>query len=404
MDNEGNAYLTGATTSSDFPVFNGFQTSLGSEFDMFYDAFILKLDPDGEPVYSTYLGGGQEDIGTSIAVDNGGNMVVCGYTESIDFPVIYALQENYSGNSDAFVVRVNATGTPIFSTYLGGAANDFANAMFLDVAGYIFVAGSTYSEDFPVVDGFQDAKEGMEDAFVLEMCPLGCLMYSTFLGGNKTDAIHSLAVDLDGNIYLTGYTWSDDFPIVNAVQDALAGEEDIFITKMNVSGTALDFSTYYGGSGSSIWGWDCAYSLALDSSGNIYVAGYSGSTTFPVVNAYQESNNGDGDVILIKLTNDGEPIFASYYGGSEEDICYGMAVLPNGNVCLVGITWSSDFPLVNPCYDTLNGNKGAFIIILGEMAIDEGGGDVTITFAIIAIAAVAIVIIAAFLFYKRKTS
>jgi len=409
VDTDGNVFITGLTTSTDFPLLNAFQSTLGGG----YDAFVLKTNPDGEPIYSTYVGGDNEDIGTSIAVDSGGNAVICGYTSSTDFPVVYAPQENCSGDSDAFVVRLDAIGAPIFSTYIGGAVDDFAYDVFLDTAGYIFIAGATYSEDFPLVDAFQDTKKvgdwdayGGSDAFILEMCPIGCLEYSTFLGGKGPDSAQSLAVDLDGNIYLTGYTYSDDFPTVNATQNILAGEMDIFITKMNVSGTALDFSTYYGGSGWNLLGWDHAFSLALDGSGNIYVAGYSGSTTFPVVNAYQESNNGDGDAILIKLTNDGEPIFASFYGGSEEDICYGMSILPNGNVCMVGSTWSSDFPMVNPCHDSLNGQNGAFISILGEMAIeeDEEGGDGTTTFVIIAIMVVVIVIVAAFLIFRRRPS
>jgi len=402
VDTDGNVFITGSTTSTDFPLLNASQSTLGGG----YDAFVLKIDPDGEPIYSTYVGGNDEDVGTSIAVDSAGRAVICGYTSSTDFPLIDPFQDNYSGNSDAFVVRLNATGSCIFSTYIGGEREDFAYAAFLDVAGYIYIAGSTYSDDFPTVYPYQETKGGMEDAFVLEMCPTGCLMFSTFLGGDKTDGARSLTVDLDGNIYLTGETYSENFPIMNATQDYLAGEIDIFITKMNASGEALDFSTYYGGSGSSTSGWDHGYAIALDPAGNICVAGYSLSTSFPVLNAYQESNNGHGDVVVIMLTNDGEPIFASFYGGSEEDICYGMSILPNGNVCMVGVTWSSDFPVVNPCQDCLKGQRGAFIAVLGEMAIeeDEGGGGGIMTFAIIAIVVVAIVIVAAFLIFRKRSS
>ena len=219
-------------------------------------------------VYSTYLGGTGYDQGNGIAVDGSGNAYVTGYTYSTDFPVTpgaFQVTNGGGGHDDAFVTKVNATGTAlVYSTYLGGTHSDRGNGIAVDASGNAYVTGETTSTDFPVTPGAFQATNGgggIYDTLVTKVNATGtALVYSTYLGGTSYDAGYGIAVDASGNAYVTGYTQSPNFPVTpGAFQVTNGGVADIFVTKVNAMGTALVYSTYLGGMDD-----DEGYGIAVD--------------------------------------------------------------------------------------------------------------------------------------------
>jgi hypothetical protein len=279
MDQSGNAYVTGDTTSSDFPTTAGaLQTTLRG----LSDAFVTKLDSTGSAlVYSTYLGGSSSDEqGDGIAVDASGNAYVTGFTLSSDFPTTPgALQTTLQGFSDAFVTKLNSTGSAlVYSTYLGGSDSDGGFGIAVDSLGNAYITGSTESFDFPTTAGaLQTTFGGNGDAFVSKLNSVGSLVYSSYLGGSNIDNGEGVAVDSFGNAYVTGETLSSDFPTtVGSLQTALRGGDDAFVTKLNSTGSALVYSTYLGGNSL-----DGGIGIAVDSPGNAYITGFTESIDFP---------------------------------------------------------------------------------------------------------------------------
>ena len=259
VDSSGNAYVTGGTTSVDFPTANAFQSALGGP-SIVGHAFVTKLNAAGSAVvYSTYLGGSGGEFGYGIAVDSSGNAYVTGSTESTNFPTANAFQAAKRGSGNAFLTKLNPAGSAlVYSTYLGGTNFDAGRGIAVDSSGSAYVTGFTASPDFPTANAFQAAYGGyLSNAFVTKFNATGsALLYSTYLGGNRGgdygDWGIGIAVDSSGNAYLTGYASSPDFPIVNAFQTAnncCDGEYtgDAFVTKLNPGGSAV-YSTHLGGS------------------------------------------------------------------------------------------------------------------------------------------------------------
>ncbi|MEK5037561.1 SBBP repeat-containing protein [Sporosarcina sp. FSL K6-3457] len=237
VDNAGNAYVTGDTLSANFPTTPGaFQTT----FNAFTDAFVTKLNPMGtQLVYSTYLGGSDYDSTTGIIVDNVGNAYVTGYTSSTDFPTTPgAFDTTYKGDGDAFVTKLNPTGSKlVYSTYLGGTDLDQGLGIAVDNAGNVYVTGATQSADFPTTTcAFDTTFNGVIDAFVTKLNPAGtALLYSTYLGGSDFNQGYAIAVDNAHNAYVTGLTMSTDFPTSpNAFDTTFNGVQDAFVTKFNI--------------------------------------------------------------------------------------------------------------------------------------------------------------------------
>ena len=224
VDAAGNAYVTGMTTSNDFPTVNPIQANCddcGIRNYIYCDAFVSKLNPNGSAlIYSTYLGGSGYDIGQGIAVDAAGNAYVMGWTLSTDFPTANPLQRNSGGGSDAFVAKLNPAGSAlVYSTYLGGSGDDFGSGIAVDAAGNAYVTGETSSPDFPTANPVQPSPGGNWDAFVAKLNPAGsALVYSTYLGGSQGDGGSGIAVDAAGNAYVTGGTNSTNFPTDNPLQ------------------------------------------------------------------------------------------------------------------------------------------------------------------------------------------
>jgi hypothetical protein len=291
VDGSGNAYVTGSTSSLDYDVTPGaFQTTNGGQSDV----FVTKLNATGTAlVYSTYIGGSWYDYGNAIAVDGSGNAYVTGYTESTNYDVTPgAFQTTRGGGRDVFVTKLNATGTAlVYSTYIGGGRDDYGNAIAVDGSGNAYVTGSTWSTDYDVTPGaFQTTNGGERDVFVTKLNATGtALVYSTYIGGSRDDYGNAIAVDGSGNAYVTGSTWSTDYDVTpGAFQTTNGGYSDVFVTKLNATGTALVYSTYIGGSDT-----DRGRAIAVDGSGNAYVAGTTYSTNYDVTpGAFQTTNGG----------------------------------------------------------------------------------------------------------------
>jgi uncharacterized repeat protein (TIGR01451 family) len=380
VDSAGNAYVTGNTTSTNFPTTAGaFQPAQGRAG--FTTAFVTKLNPSGSAlVYSTYLGGTFSDNGTGIAVDSAGNAYVTGYTGSTDFPVTAGAFKTVTNLSvSAFVTKLNPGGSAlVYSTYLGGTGNtnrDSGHGIAVDSGGNAYVTGTATSADFPTTPGaFQPTSggpSGTDDAFVTKFNPSGsALVYSTYLGVGSTNGT-GIAVDSAGNAYVTGNTGSTTFPTTpGAFQSNYRGAfgySNAFITKLNSSGSALVYSTYLGGSFQ-----DAGNGIAADSAGNAYVIGFTFSTDFPTSNALQPFYGGGGDAFVSELnTNGSHLVYSTYLGGSKQEYGNGIAVDSAGNAYVTGETFSSDFPTSNALQPT-NGGGNAYVAKISSAAPPQG--------------------------------
>jgi hypothetical protein len=304
VDNSGAVYVAGSTGSTDFPTKNAFQPAYGGGDG---DAFVAKISPSGSAlIYSTYLGGSGDELGGAIALDSSGNAYVTGSTTSTDFPLLHPFQGHYTGNGNggnAFVAKLNPSGSAlVYGTYLGGTQADGAGAIAVDSSGSAYVAGSTSSQDFPLKNPFQSVIVGGFHAFVTKFSPAGdSLVYSTYLGGSGIDAAGSIAIDNSGNAYLTGSTTSRDFPTSNPIQPNLACQSpncfNAFVAELNPSGEGLVYSSYLGGSGA-----DNGTAIAIDSSGRVYVTGYTVSPDFPTTSvSFQPIFGGAQDGFITKM-------------------------------------------------------------------------------------------------------
>ncbi|MBT3434972.1 MAG: HYR domain-containing protein [Nitrospinaceae bacterium] len=359
VDSLGNVLIVGYTNSTDFPISTGtYQPSISGSGSS-SDIFVAKLNDSGTAlIYSTYLGGSGIDNANSIAVDSTGNAYLTGSTRSVDFPVTSgAFSEVNAGEYDVFVSKLNSDGSNlIYSTLVGGGGADAGTAIALDLSGNAYVAGSTWGRDysgdpvslFPTTSGAVQTVFGgyQTDAFVFKINSTGeTLLYSTLLGGSENDAAYGLAVDISGNAFVTGGTYSAEFPITPGVfQASLLGSGsnyDVFVSKLNSSGTALVYSTFLGGSGTEL-----GRGIVVDLSGNATVAGQTDSTDFPTTEAaYQRSLGGDWDAFVTKLNASGTGLlFSTYLGGSYLDDGSAIAINSSGLTYLAGRTKSLDFP------------------------------------------------------------
>jgi hypothetical protein len=384
VDGSSNAYIAGYTASSNFPTASAEQSKNagGSATDSVCacDAFISKLSADGGTlVYSTYLGGTQDDYAQAIAVDNDGNAYVAGYTGSTDFPTADAEQSSNAGGADAFVVKLSADGSKlVYSTYLGGTQADIAQGIAVDSKGSAYVTGYTTSTNFPTApttstlpllpptsNAEQTANAGGYDAFVAKFsADGGTLTYSTYLGGSGDDYGYAIAVDSAGSCYVTGDTTSTDFPTVKPEQRANQDNYDSFVAKFDAAGTALTYSTYLGGREN-----DHARAIAVDSGGSAYVGGSTVSTDFPTSSPEQGVNAGDYDGFLSKLSADGSKlVYSTYLGGSGDDYVSAIALDSAGNVYATGYTASGDFPTVSPLQQAYAG--GLYDAFVTELTAD----------------------------------
>jgi len=358
VDVHGCAYVTGDTNSANFPLEKPFQGVYGGGD---WDAFVTKVSPNGDALmYSTYLGGKDIDGGLDIAVNPDGNAFLTGYTVSNNFPVKNAAQGRFAGGgNDAFVVRLSTSGERIdYSTYLGGNNEDAGWGIDIDPLGSAYITGSTSSADFPTLNAFQRIFGGYWDAFVTKLSPKGNKMvYSTYMGGTFDDEGYGIDVDGGGNAYVTGYTYSANFPVKNGCQKSMGGRRDAFVTHLSPSGSAVVYSTFIGGSSS-----DLGYDIAVDRQGNAFITGYTLSTDFPTRNAYQDTFGGSWDAFVTQVAKGGTTILNStYFRGSDSEVGRGIALDSEGNVYVAGQTKSTDFPTHNPFQGYLSAGYDAFV-------------------------------------------
>ncbi|WP_309495859.1 SBBP repeat-containing protein [Mechercharimyces sp. CAU 1602] len=365
IDASGNAYITGQTNSTDFPVTSGAFQTTNSSVGGARDAFVSKLNSVGSSLlYSTYLGGNSADRGNSIQVDVSNNAFVGGTTLSTDFPVTSGAFQTIVGSTSGFVTKLNETGTSlIYSTLLGQGAT--INGLAINDSGNAYVTGST-SSDFPVTSGgFQTVfGGGSSDAFVTQFNPQGSsLVYSTFLGGNDTDTGLGIALDSSENAYVTGSTDSTNFPVTtNAFQTVFpGGTSNAFVSKFNTSGSTLIYSTFLGGAGVL----DFANEVVVDSFGLAYVTGNTRSTNFPVTPTAFQTVFGTGvsDAFVTKLNAVGSNLlFSTYLGGSGTDLGIALSLDSFFNVWVTGSTSSIDFPLTSDAYQAnFGGSQDVFV-------------------------------------------
>ncbi len=370
VDFAGNAYITGVTHSTNFPTYNSISNALqdGS------DAFVVKINSTGtELVYATYLGGsnGEDEFGSEraggIAVDSSGNTYVTGCTNSADFPTVNPIQATHGAttNCDVFVSKLNAAGNAlIYSTFLGGSGADAANAIAVDDQGSAYIAGEA-GKGFP---GSSFTSSG--HVFVTKINPAGSAVeFSWFFGGNSYEYATGIAVDSTHNLYVVGNTYSTDFPVLNAAQATKGGgssnNHDAFVTKIQADGSALVYSTYLGGSKT-----DEASGIALDKLGNAYITGVTQSLDFPIKNAYQPTYGGErGDAFVTKLNATGNAfVYSTYLGGNNDENYFsghgpygGIAVDSNYNAFVTGYTCSTNFPTLGSFLRAMTGSCYAFV-------------------------------------------
>jgi hypothetical protein len=303
--------------------------------------------------YATYVGGTGYDTAYGIAVDSTGNAYITGETASANFPVANGYQPSFGGASDAFVTKLNASGTDfVYSTYVGGSGQEgygyaYYGGIAVDSAGSAYVAGLTESVNFPTTPGaFQPAWGGggscgsgagsvCPDAFVFKLSPSGSsLTYSTYLGGSGADGASGIAIDSSGNAYVTGYTLSADFPMSPGAPQTYG---NAFLTKLDPSGSAAVYSIRLAGSGQGL-GADEGFAVAVDSSGNAYVTGQTNSGNVAVISAVQTSNNGGtADAFVTKVNAAGTAfLYSTYLGGVGWDWGAGIAVDGDGNAYVAG--------------------------------------------------------------------
>lgn len=331
----------------------------------------LVIDP--VLVYSTYLGGFDNETGNGIEADAAGNAYVTGITYSADFLTKNAIQQSLRGVGNAWVAKFDPAGRLIYSTYLGGASEDVGFAISADSDGNAYVGGTTDSSNFPITNGaMQTNRSGRFDGFVAKLSKNGdSLLYSTYLGGQADDTIDSIALDASTNVYITGQTLSVNFPVRNAWQSSLKGVSDAYLSKLNANGGSLAYSTYLGGSGREV-----GYGVIVDSANNAVVTGFVYSNDFPTRNPAQGTNGGSVDAFITKFNAAGTGVvYSTYFGGALDDGGYGVGVDSTGNAYVTGFTSSTNFPVKNAFQGQSGGFDEAFVLKL-----DTGGALVYSTY------------------------
>jgi len=367
LDSSGNSYVAGFTSSTDFPTRNAAQPVFGGGSE---NAVIVKVDGNGKLVYSTYLGGDNQERAQGLAVDATGAAFVSGFTWSIDFPVKNALQPTTTGRPDAFLAKLSPAGDHfLFATYLGGSAADYGQRVDLDSSGNPVVVGSTSSTDFPLVHPLQPALGAVTGSpvagFITKFSSAGDkLLYSTFLGGGSLySSLYQVKLDASDNIWVAGQVTGPGLATKNPIQASFAGGEwDLQIAEVSAIGDSLLFSSYFGGSNIEI-----ATGMTSDSAGNIYISGFTYSKDFPVKNSLQPFASATqgfaDDTFLVDISSGGTLIYSTVIGGHGDNRNGAVAVDAHGAVYLAGSTSALDFPLKNPLQASYGGGPYDMYIV-----------------------------------------
>jgi hypothetical protein len=350
LDSMGNVLIAGYTYALDFPTVSAAQNRLNGSPNV----IVTKTNPAGTAfLYSTYFGGSGHDYANGLAVDSTGAAWVTGETQSSDFPVLNAVYPTYSGRAtDGFVARFSATGVLQFSTFLGGNAAEYGAAIAVDSSDNGYVTGRA-NGSFPTTTGVIDTANPGYDAFVTKYGPAGTVAWSTLLGGGNTSG-SAIAVDSLGDAYVTGTSYDSTFTGAPAggAQTTNQGNGDAFVAKLNPGATAMLYFTFLGGTGA-----DSGTAIGVDALFNAYIAGTTSSNGLASGGAAQTALPGAANGFAAKLNPAGSAFtWVTYLGGSRVDYLNGLAVDGSGNVYLAGTTDSANFPAVSALQPTLPGN------------------------------------------------
>ncbi|MEO7910867.1 MAG: SBBP repeat-containing protein, partial [Roseiflexaceae bacterium] len=365
VDASNAAYVVGFTTSENL---TGNPGRIGTTPSKGYNTTVIKVNPSGDGLeYLAIIGGKEIEYATGIAVDANGAAYICGYTSSNDFPTTGgAFDTNGTGISSsarqAFIFKLNANAQLVYSTYIGGNGDERATNVAIDANGNAYMTGLTPSANFPITAGaFQETKSGGDDAYVVKLNATGSnLVFSTYLGGTGDERGSDIKSDATGAVYVTGRSASANFPIFASYGSVANTGQNVFVTKLNPTGSSLLYSTLMGGSGN-----DNGLGIALDTAGAAYVTGYTQSTDFPTLNAFDPDANGSQDVFVVKLGPTGNLAYATYLGGSNFEKSTGIAVNTADEAYIVGYTESGNFPHSADSYDpSLSGSQDAFLVKL----------------------------------------
>lgn len=366
---DGCFWVCGYTMSPNFPLVNPLDSALGGS----QDGFVCKFSPDGQTLlFSTYLGGSGDDIAYGIAADAEGSVYICGTTDSTDFPKRNAFQAALNGYwTDYFICKLDASGTNlVYSSYLGGSSFDYCYSIAVDTAGCAYVAGMSYSTDFPVVNPYQSTNK-LASGYNFTMTKVASngssMIYSTYLGGSGTGHDSPrVAVTPDGVAYFSGATTSTNYPVVNPYQATHAGpsphRSDVVVSVFSVDGAALTYSTYLGGSEDM----EFPSGIAVGADGAITLVGYTQSDNFPVTNAIQSSIMAQPDLFVTRFTPAGDKLeFSTYLGGWDWDYGAGIALGDDGSVVAVGIGVSQNYPTYEAYQPT---NAGGYEAVVSQLS------------------------------------
>jgi hypothetical protein len=354
-------YLAGTTTSTDFPEVNSYQSAnAGGK-----DCFVMKMNIATETViYSTYIGGTEDDTLSDIVVDNEGNLFATGQTTSEDFPVLNAYDSDYNDTEDirdfedTFVLKLNPTGDGlIYSTYFGGTGPEHAKSIDIDSEGNAYVFGDLIAFPITLVNPLDGEIGVQHECFLLKFNSTGSgLDFSSYYGGSEDEYAASISIDDDDNVYLIGYTDSEDLPGLSGYDTSINGLSDCFVAKINSTLTGLDYVSYIGGTGI-----DEVGRGFVDSSGVVYVTGNTASTNFPTIDAYDDELSGLIDCFVFALSSDGNSLeYSTYLGGSGIDYGAGISIFTNEAIYITGKTHSNDFPTTSGADSSLSGEIDGF--------------------------------------------
>lgn len=341
LDNDDNFYIFGYTLSTDLPTSsNSFQDSLKGS----YDAFIAKFDSSGNHIWSTYIGGSNVDIASSIKITLDNHLILVGYSNSPDFPTTTgAFQTSNAGQYDVFIIKIDTSGQIIWSTLFGGMGGELGIDASIDINNNIIVGGQTNSSNFPYTAGaFQPLPLGGNDAFVAKFNPSGQLLWATCYGGTSTEDAHAITSDYENNVIITGMSNSNDLAVsTNALQTFNNGFFDIYIAKFSATGNFI-WGTYFGGTN-----YDDVYGIHCDSLNNLYLAGRTASIDFETTaNAFQTTKNNGIDACIFKLNSFGNLIWSTYLGGDDDDFADRIYIDKNNNVTTLINTISDTLSLI----------------------------------------------------------
>jgi hypothetical protein len=351
---QGNFVVSGRAYANTLPLLNAADNSFGGVFD----AFVAKFDPNGQILFSTYLGGSGEDFAYAIATDQSGNVFVGGTTGSSDFPLSPNALDNSIESSEGFIVKYSPTGEVLYSTFFGGPDIDGISDISVDAAGNVYVVGHA-GPGLPVTgNAFQPgyAAGGADAFFATFNNDCTDLIYCTYFGGNSIDEGGHLALDLQGNIYIAGATSSNaaSFPLQNAFDASLGASQDVFVAKFSPSYQLL-YSTYLGGSTTaSTENDDDLGSIDTDAAGRAHIVGHTSCIDFPTLNPLHANLGGSLDGFIAILAADGSSlVFSSYWGGeSDYDNIMDIEVDADSTFFICGMTKSTDYEL-QCAYDSI---------------------------------------------------